>query len=204
MPTLNCTDTPTGSADTWVGTGGDGGSSGDLLQTGIEDDCVNGVQQNFSWWFEVSSANEVLGSSRFGGLTVTAGDSMDAYVYQATSGQWVTRIDDLTTGLSGYMVTGDVWEVCPDSGGSCSVQGEASDVSYSGGYTAEWIEEDPGVNPVPFADYGTVSFSDLLLGGLSPWYLTESHGLEIVQNGVVLSTPSLPDNDGFTLSYTGP
>jgi hypothetical protein len=53
------------------------------------------------------------------------------------------------------------------------------------------------------ADYGTVTFSDLTASP-SSWSLTPGEGWEIVQNGVVLSTPALPvSNDSFSVSYTG-
>jgi hypothetical protein len=48
VPTLDCADTLNANAAVWVGIGGfewaTEGSSGVLLQTGISDDCVNGVQ----------------------------------------------------------------------------------------------------------------------------------------------------------------
>ncbi len=54
VPTLDCSDTPTGNSATWVGIGGEywttGGWSGSLLQTGLNDDCVDGVQQDTAWW----------------------------------------------------------------------------------------------------------------------------------------------------------
>ena len=57
VPMLNCADTPNGDESTWVGIGGQewatGGTSGALLQTGINSDCVDGAQQNTAWWEEV-------------------------------------------------------------------------------------------------------------------------------------------------------
>ncbi len=204
VPTLNCVDTPNAAESSWVGIGGWGTGTGDLLQTGIQDECVNGVQQEVGWWFEVSSAGQVIGDSTFTNFPVSPGNTIAAYVYQS-AGQWVTRVDDLTTGLSGWMVTGESWGVGADSSGTFTPQGSTATLSYVGGYSGEWIVEDPGgTPPVAFANYGTVTFTNLGLAGLSPWYLTASEGEEMVQNGVVLSTPSAPGSDSFSVSYTGP
>jgi hypothetical protein len=84
-------------------------------------------------------------------------------------------------------------------------QGSTAGLSYSGGYTAEWIVEDftqPDGSLAPFADYGSVDFSGLTMS-LAPWSLTTNEGVALAQNGVVLSTPSLPSNDGFSVSYAG-
>lgn len=209
VPTLNCSATPNGGASTWVGIGGyewpSGGDSGALLQTGVRTDCVNGVQQDTAWWELVPSNpdNEL----DFLGFYVSPGDSMEASVYQASDGTWATRVDDLTTGLSGVMVTGEGWEVLVDAGGGTfAVQGSTASLSYQGGYTAEWIVEDygegPDQAPAPFADYTTVTFTDLTTS-LPSWSLTPNDGIEIAQNGNVLSVPSPPGSDGFSVSYTG-
>jgi hypothetical protein len=207
VPTLDCSQTPDSGASTWVGIGGEGypngGNPGALLQTGVTDNCVNGEQQDFAW-FEIypSTPNH---SFSFNDFPVSPGDLIAASVFQSTTGKWTTRVDNLTTGISGWMVTGESWGVGTDASDTFSEQGNAAGLSYSGGYTAEWIEEDyVGSNglPIPFADYGTVTFSDLETS-LSPWYLTTSEGLEMVLNGVVVSTPSLPSGDEFSVSYTG-
>ncbi|MFZ0059328.1 MAG: G1 family glutamic endopeptidase [Acidimicrobiales bacterium] len=208
VPTLNCADTPNARSVTWVGIGGEawptGGSSGVLLQTGIEDDCVDGVQQDTGWFEAYPSIPNQLFS--FSGLPVSPGDSIEASVGQASDGSWVTRVDDLTTAISGWMITGEAWGVGADAASTFTDQGSTVGLSYEGGYTCEWIVEDPSNasgSEVPFADYGTVTFSDLMTS-FSTWSLTSDEGWEIVQNGVVLSTPSLPSTNGFSVSYTGP
>jgi hypothetical protein len=207
VPTVNCAVTPNGGASIWAGIGGyrwpTGGTSGALLQTGVSTNCVDGVPQ-YAGWFELypSSPNT---EKDFVGLPVSPGDSIEASVYQGSTGAWDTRVDDLTTGLSGVMVTGQGWGVLTDGGNGTFVkQGSTAGLSYSGGYTAEWIVEDYAQNdtPVPFADYGTVNFSGLTTS-LTSWSLTLNEGLAIVQNGVAVSTPSLPANGGFSVSYTG-
>jgi hypothetical protein len=208
VPTLNCAATPSGSAAIWVGIGGygwpTGGTSGVLLQTGVRTDCANGVPQYAGWFEEYPSIPNT--SKDFIGFPVSPGDSIQASIFQGSSGAWETKVDDLTTGLSGVMVTGEGWGVSADAGdGSFREQGSTAGLSYSGGYTTEWIVEDftqPDGSLVPFADYGSVSFTGLTTS-LAPWSLTTDEGVAMAQNGVVLSTPSPPSNDGFSVTYTG-
>ena len=97
-------------------------------------------------------------------------------------------------------------EWAPTASGTFTTQGSTTSLTYSGGYTAEWILEDStavSLVPLPFANYGTVNFSACQLVGLSSWSLTADEGCEIVQNGVVLSIPSAPSDDGFSVSYAG-
>jgi hypothetical protein len=210
VPTLDCADTPNAGEATWVGTGNQG-SEGILLQTGVGDNCVNGVQGDVGWWEEYPNTPNY--AEGFTGFPVHPGDSIEASVFQITSDcstncrQWETELENLTTGLAGFMVTGEGWGVASIGSSTFPYQGTTKDLAYSGGYTAEWIVEDYELEDgslMPFANYGTVNFSDLQLVGLSPWYLTASEGSEIVQNGVVLSTPSAPGNDSFSVSYTAP
>jgi len=217
VPRLNCADTPDAGEDTWVGTGGagwpSGGYSGDLLQTGIQDTCVNGVQQEFGWWEEYPEFPDTF----FSDFSVSPGDSIEAFVYKISSdcttncGQWETKVEDLTTGLAGFMVTGEGWGVASISSATFPDQGTTADVTYPGATSAEWVVEDyllnyqaPNGARAAFANYGTVRFSDLLVGGLASWSLASSQRWEMVQNGVALSTPSAPGTDGFLVSYTGP
>lgn len=206
VPTVNCTGTPNGDAAAWVGIGGfpwsSGGTSGALLQTGVDTSCVEGAQQNVAWFEEYpSSPNYPV---NFTDLAISPGDLINASVYLSTGGQWTTVVDDLTTGVSGWAVLGTAWGVGPDSASTFTEQGSLAALSYSGGYTAEWIVEDPAQSGAlaPFVDYGTVTFSDLETS-LSSWSLTPDEAWELVQNGTELSTPSAPSGDGFSVSYTG-
>jgi len=207
VPTLDCMTTPSGGAAIWVGIGGypaqSGGATGSLLQTGITTDCVDGVQQNRGWWEEYPS--EPNRSADFVGFPVSAGDDIQASVFIGPAGAWQTRIDDLTTGLSGVMVMGSGWGIRSDSGdGTFVAQGQTAGLSFDGGYTAEWIVEDYDElgSPIPLAAYGQVAFTDLGTS-LPSWSLTAAEGVEIVQNGVVHSVPSLPTPGGFSVSYVG-
>jgi hypothetical protein len=207
VPRLNCAATPGGGVSTWAGIGGftwpTGGSSGVLLQTGVQTDCVNGAQRNTAWWEAYPSNPNHL--AQFNSLPVGTGDSIKASVFRGSSGAWETRVDDLTTGLSGVMVTGEGWGVTADGGNGTFVkQGSTVGLSYDGGYTAEWVVEDYTLSgsEVPFANYGSVTFTDLTTS-LSPWYLTADEALALSQNGGILSMPTLPTSGGFTVDYTG-
>lgn len=142
VPTLDCQQTPNGLDSVWAGIGGDGNGSGDLLQTGVTDECSNGTQQNRAWW-ELVPANP--NKPVYFGLTVSPGDKMESSVYLDQSGQWVTRIDDLTTGWSGWMFAGGQYGIEQDGSGSFTDEGPSSNISYAGGSTVEWVVEGPGL-----------------------------------------------------------
>lgn len=205
VPTLNCSATPNAGAAEWVGIGGFG-TSGTLLQTGIATNCVNGVQSNNGWFEEVPSNPDH--SYSFTGFPVSAGDSIKASVYQWPDGtRWETCVEDLTTGLSGLMVTGEGWGVSTGGCGSTfREQGSTASLSYSGAYSVEWIVEDYqqggiGGAYAPFANYGSVAFSNLTTS-LVGWQLSAAQGIQLAQNGVVLSTPSTLTAAGFSVSFT--
>jgi hypothetical protein len=104
------------------------------------------------------------------------------------------------------MVTGSGWGVSTDGGdGTFLKQGSTAGLSYSGGYTAEWIAEDYALADgtlAPLANFAPVTFSDLRTS-LTPWYLTPSDGLGLVQNSVTLATPSSVTGNSFSISYAG-
>ena len=207
VPTLDCAATPNGGVAIWVGIGGypspPDGASGSLLQTGITADCIDGAQQNRAWWEQYPS--EPNRSADFAAFPIAPGDRIQGSVFVGPTGAWETRVDDLTTGLSGVMTIGSGWGVRTDAGdGTFDPQGHTTNLSFSGGYTAEWIVEDYAElgSPVPLAAYGTVDFSGLTTS-LASWSLTAAEGVEIVQNGVVRSVPSTPTPVGFSVSYSG-
>jgi hypothetical protein len=210
VPILDCSDTPTGDSSAWVGIGGQQwnstSSSGVLLQTGTESDCVNGVQENDGWWEEypANPNHEEI----FNEFPVSPGNEIEAAVYELNDGSWETAVSDLTTGLSGYMITGEAWGVSETGAPSFTDQGSTTGLSYSGSYTAEWIVEDTGVASTPgsyypFANFGSITFSDMR-SSFSSWYLTPDEGWGIVQSGVTLAAPTSTSTDGFTDTYTGP
>jgi Peptidase A4 family len=150
VPALNCSHTLNAKETLWVGIGGwEGQPEEDLLQTGVDSYCENGSQiNNPSWWEEYPEYPPIF----YSGMQISVGDQIADEVLQLSDGSWETRVDDLTTGVSGIMQTGNAWGTILDSNPSVwlSKQGNASSVSYSGGHTAEWIMEN--FSP-PLADF---------------------------------------------------
>jgi Peptidase A4 family len=207
VPTLHCNDTTNGSEAMWVGIGGDGAATGDLLQTGVESSCSLGIQvESPAWWEEYPE----YVSDDFQGLTVSPGDLIQASVYEDTDGSWFTRLDDLTTRVSGVMHTGDSWGTVEDATPTVWVEkeGDASGVTYSGGTSAEWIIEDFAFSNgtlVPFANFGNVAFSNLTTS-LPAWSLTAADAIGLRnRKGLLLAAPSAhaSPSGGFSVVYTG-
>jgi uncharacterized repeat protein (TIGR02543 family) len=211
VPTLNCADTPNGDSSTWVGTGGDtwsnGTSSGALLQTGVEDNCENGVQVD-SGWFELLPSTPNYAET-FSDFPVSPGNTIEASVGDV-NGQWGTLLSNLSTGLTGFFFIGQGWGISETAGYSViSIQGQATGTSYYGAYSVEWIEEDvtsaASGSLFTFPNYVSVTFFNLGTSITTGWSLTNSDSYEIVgSNGAVLSVPGAVIGDGFTVTYTGP
>lgn len=211
VPTLNCADTPNNRSATWVGTGGfgwaTGGTSGVLLQTGTEDDCSGGVQSD-TGWFEIYPSTPNT-QETFKDFPVSPGDTLRAVIEINTDDEWTTVLENLTTGLQGVFSVGYEWDVATIANNTLvgPIQGTATGTSYSGGDSAEWVVEDTGVafssSNYPFANFGTVTFSDLTTD-LSSWTLPNSDAVEMAQGGVTLAVPGPVTNSSFTVTYTGP
>jgi hypothetical protein len=211
VPTLDCSATPNNGVAIWVGIDGHylstGQTVGALLQTGITMLCVEGKPQDHGFFEKLPSTPNV--SRPFVDFPVSPGDSIRASVFRGANGAWFTRVDDLTTGLSGVMVTGEAWGVGRDSElSSVGFLGQGSTVglSYSGGYSAEWIVEDFTIGRagsfVPLAHYGTVRFTKLTTS-LSSWSLSARESIAIFQDGLLVSRPSAASNAAFSVRYTG-
>jgi hypothetical protein len=207
VPTLDCGHIPHSGVSTWVGTGGVGGSSGDLLQTGVRSNCILGSQAvNPAWWALFPAYREVDFDSGF----VSAGDSIRASVTKNADGSWTTRLDDLTSGISGIMTTGDAYGTVSDSNPTVWLEqdGTAANVSYAGGYTADWIVEDfeERGRLATLADFGTIGFTNLTTSLPPSWILTSPEGVGIGDAlGNLWAIPSQPDpsSRGFSVSYNG-
>jgi len=204
IPTLDCNQTADAGVSTWVGIGGGGASAGDLLQTGVRSDCIGGVQHDdVGWWEEAPELPEV----DFTDMSVSAGNVMRATVVQNSDRSWTTRIDDLTTGISGVMTTGQAYGTILDANPTSWLdeEGLTTSVSYGGGYTAEWIVEDYELNGtlVPLADFGTATFTNLTTS-VPSWALTDDEQSGIGDNGGLLhAAPSEPSGNGFSITWTG-
>jgi hypothetical protein len=199
VPAINCRKTQNALDGVWAGLGGVNGQA--LLQTGVSDSCKGGVEDHFAWWELVPGYPDDVDFK----LAVSAGDVMEASVYHAASGHWVTRIDNLTTGWSGWMISGETYGVGRDGSGSFTDEGSARFVSYAGGNTAEWIVEHPTVDGsvvVSTPDFGTVRFSELRTG-LSWWSLKLAEVYELFSGRQRVAVPGPPIGDGFSVSYVG-
>jgi hypothetical protein len=206
IPKLNCRHTRNAGEGVWAGIGGASISTPDLLQTGVRSDCFDGVQRNdAAWWEEFPQAPEI----DFKSMSVSVGDSIRASVVQNADTSWTTRVDDLTTGVSGVMTTGQSYGTVLDTSPTAWLheEGSAAAISFAGGHTAEWIVEafqSFGIL-VPLADFGRVAFTGLTTS-LPSWGLTGDEQVGIGDSfGNLYAAPSGPDssNYGFSITYTG-
>jgi hypothetical protein len=161
---------------------------GDLFQDGTTSYCFNGQQIDYAWW---TDENESYSAQHL--FTVSPGDVIDAEVYQDTSGGWDYNIRDVTSKPEQDAVGAPSFAVL--------------------GVSAEWIAEDPGDGtgePLPLANFGSVTFTDLGLTvpsgsvTLSPY----SDAVEMVADGSVEALPSPIQGSGasaaFTVTYEPP
>jgi len=160
VPRLNCAQTPNANSATWVGVGG--AVAYDLLQTGVEDDCVNGVQLDTGFW-ELFPEDAAQVFSRF---PLHPGDEITASVlYDGT--HWDTDVTDETTGLTGYSIGGLGWGTAFAATHTLRTWQGPDPYFFAGGRTAEWIEESPSVGSLriatqpPLANFGTLQFTRL-------------------------------------------
>lgn len=162
-------------SSSWVGI--DGFSDSSLIQTGTEQDFVNGAARYYAWW-EILPAPETVITA----LAVYPGDLMRASIAEGSSGSWTIAITDATRGES-FTTT----------------------QSYSGPRSsAEWIEEAPtvGGHVATLANYGQTTFDPGTANGTNPGLVAADGGV-MIQHGAQVSTPSVPDSDtdGFNVAY---
>ncbi len=132
VPTLTCDPSQNTYVAIWVGI--DGYSDGTVEQTGTEQECVNGMQQNYAWYELYPKP-----SFRITGITVHAGDSVTASVTYIGNNKFTLSISDLTTGQS-FSKTFK---------------------SHAQRQSAEWIAEAPFSGGIlPLANFGTINFSN--------------------------------------------
>jgi hypothetical protein len=174
----------------WIGIDGVGNT--DLIQTGTEQDWASSTGEApfaadyFAWW-EILPAPATLIP-----MSITPGDSMCASIGKNGAGtQWTITLTDETTG--GTFTTVQTYNGAGDSAEWILEAPYASYVSYSCG-------------PCTLANYGQTTFSQLSEDGADPELGTNGYGLEMVQNGKIVSIPSNPDSqgNGFTLTYESP
>jgi len=127
-------------ASAWVGIDGDTAQNA-ILQTGVDFNLAGNGAVSFDAWFEWFP----LASVDFSGIPIAAGDVISLSVVSSSSSSGTATIENLTTGKT-------VSKVVSAPNSQAHLQGQ----------NAEWIVEDfeEGNSLVPFADFGTVVFSD--------------------------------------------
>jgi Peptidase A4 family len=162
----------------WVGVGGFNDAA--LIQTGTEQDFVNGQAHYAAWWTTDAQgyAEQPIP------MTVQPGDVITASVVESHSGVWTITLHDVdgnqtfTTSPTGYA---------------------------NPGLSAEWIMEAPGVGgrQSTIAQYGSDVFDPGSVNGNSSPGLTPVDGGVLVQKSAIVSIPSNPDSDadGFVIAH---
>jgi hypothetical protein len=176
VPTPAPTKSSTYSA-AWVGIGGFSDAS--LIQTGTEQDFVNGRARYQAWWTtsDLGYAEQVIPT-----ITVNPGDSVTASVS--------TR-DNVT------------WTISLTVGGQPTFTKTVNFVSSE--LSAEWIMEAPGIGgrTAPIAHYGTDVFDPGTVNGNRTPAFTVADGGILIQKNSIVSIPSNPDGeaDGFAIAF---
>jgi hypothetical protein len=118
----------------WIGIGGH--SEKTLIQTGTEQDSVNG-QEYYSAWYEMLPANAI----RIDTINISPGDVITASINLVNSDtdQWAIRIYDVTKGQGFYRTF----------------------IYNSSRLSADWVVERPHVNNqiTSLANFGTIKFT---------------------------------------------
>jgi len=132
IPTLTLNSSENTYSATWVGI--DGFSDETVEQIGTEQDCVNGIQENYAWVEFYPRPSRIIT-----GLTVSDGDAFTASVSYEGGSLFSLSITDLTTTQS-YSRTYNA-----------AAQRQS----------AEWVVEAPSLSTgvSPLANFGTVNFT---------------------------------------------
>jgi hypothetical protein len=132
VPTLTCNSSQDTYVAIWVGI--DGYSDQTVEQIGTEQDCVNGVQENYAWVEFYPNPSRIITR-----LTVHNGDAITASVVYEGGSLFALSITDLTTTQS-YSRTYN---------------------AVAQRQSAEWVVEAPSLSGqvLPLANFGTANFS---------------------------------------------
>lgn len=166
----------------WVGIGGVFGHT--LIQTGTEQDCINGIVY-YSAWYELLPSDSVTIPT----IDVSPGDTINASICLANSATdlWSIYISDLSTG-----------------------QSFRQNFSYaSSRLSAEWIVERPDINNAisDIANFGSVTLSNCMVdidGEIAAFgYFPSIRIFMYDMSGTRLADVSDYSNDGssFTATY---
>ncbi|KKY17768.1 putative aspergillopepsin-2 heavy chain [Phaeomoniella chlamydospora] len=167
-------------ASAWVGIDGDTCDTA-ILQTGV-DFCVEGSETYYDAWYEWYPDY----AYDFTGITISAGDVVKVTVNATSeSSGTATIVDETTDTTVSHTFSGETDELCE--------------------YNAEWIVEDFYQNDseVPFADFGTVTFSSATATQSGTTVGPEDATIiDIEQNNEVLTSVSVTD-DEVIVTYIG-
>lgn len=171
---------PAGYSSSWVGI--DGTTTQDLIQAGTEQDWGPQGVVYYAWYELLPAASMYLGP-------VYPGDHMSVSIKKVGAGSWTIAVYDLTQRT--------LW---------------AGAVSYvAPGNSAEWVEEAPTNSEnsqlYPLADFGSVNFSALSVGGPATEHATVSPVYMVtVASGKVEAYPARynPSTDSFGVSFGPP
>lgn len=163
-------------SSSWVGI--DGFNNSSLIQIGTEQDYFLGAAHYSAWWEILPDGGTVITS-----MAVRPGDRMLATIAKdAGGGTWTITLANNTTGKTFSTVQ-----------------------RYGGpGASAEWIQEAPtvGSSTAILARCSPTTFQ-ATVNGHNPDFIA-SNGGAMLQNGVRVSTPSVPDSHagGFSVRST--
>jgi hypothetical protein len=164
-------------SSTWIGIDGYPANDTSLIQTGTAQQTSGGTTSYYDWYEILPNYAVEIGS-------VSPGDHMTASIQKVTSGTWLIAITDTTSG---------------------NVFSEP--FSYSGGGSAEWIEEAPLVSgdQSTLADFGSASFSNMAdTNSGSPAATSTQLDMVNSSGSSVIASPGTIANNAFTITYSGP
>ncbi|KAL1845831.1 hypothetical protein Plec18167_009265 [Paecilomyces lecythidis] len=169
-------------ASAWVGIDGDTYTNA-ILQTGIDFTVGDDGSVSYDAWYEWYPDY----AYDFDGFDISSGDVISLSVKSSSSSSGEVVIENQTTGKQVSKTLS-----APDSS------------STLGGQNAEWIVEDfeQGNNLVPFADFGSVTFSNAEANTGSGSVGTDGATiLDIRQNNQVLTDTTIPSSSEVTVTY---
>lgn len=160
----------------WIGIGGV--TSGDLIQTGTLHFVNPDGSKVYGVFYEILPASATIIT-----MSVSPGDLISASITETSLNQWLVSISNLTTGNN-----------------------FSTNLSYVSLHSsAEWVEEDPSYSSggqVPFANFGTVTFSGCNSTVDSYLYNIADIGaspITMLASGSPVATPSVISGSGFSV-----
>ncbi|KAF8128718.1 peptidase G1 [Boletus edulis] len=163
-------------ASAWVGIDGDTCANA-ILQAGV-DFIVTDNGASYDAWYEWYPDNAYY----FADFSMSVGDVIRVSVTATSTTSGNVQVENLSNGQSASQQLSSAYALC--------------------GQNAEWIVEDFNENgtPVPFANFGTVTFWDAAATGTGTYTPDGAVIMEIYQNNQVLTSAST-GNSYLTVQY---